>query len=92
MLSNAIRRRERGEDVVIGVIETHERAPAAEPASKLDAVQRRHIEWHGTIFREMNVISGGCAIRGVRKYLHYWSIQRFLQDAPFIDIQIITQE
>jgi two-component system, OmpR family, sensor histidine kinase KdpD len=55
MLSEAIRRRERGEDVVIGVIETHGRAPTAELASKIEAVPQRHIEFHGTIFQEMDV-------------------------------------
>jgi len=55
MLSEAIRRRERGEDIVIGIIETHGRAPTAELAAQLEVVPRRRIEFHGTIFEEMDV-------------------------------------
>ena|ERR1700750_759501 len=55
MLSEALRRRERGEDVVIGVVETHGRVPTAELASKLEAVPRRRLEFHGTPFEEMDV-------------------------------------
>ena len=42
--------------------------------------------------RATQVIFGRSAIRGLRKYLYYWAIQRFLQNAPFIDVHIITQE
>ena len=42
--------------------------------------------------RATEVIFGRSAIRGLRKYLYYWEIQRFLQNAPFIDVHIITQE
>jgi two-component system sensor histidine kinase KdpD len=42
--------------------------------------------------RATQVIFGRSALRGVRKYLYYWAIQRFLQNAPFIDVHIITQE
>ena len=38
MLSEAIRRASRGEDVVIGVIETHGRNGVAELAAKLDRI------------------------------------------------------
>lgn len=55
MLSEAIRRRERGEDVVVGVIETHGRAPTADLASKLEAVPPLRLDYHGTIFEEMDV-------------------------------------
>jgi len=55
MLSEAIRRRSRGEDVVIGVVETHARAGVAELASQLESVPRRQIEYKGTVFEEMDV-------------------------------------
>ena len=43
MLSEGIRRRGRGEDVVIGVIETHGRKGIEELAPELEAVPRRSI-------------------------------------------------
>src|ERR1700756_946198 len=55
MLSEAIRRSNRGEDVVVGVIETHGRKGVAELAAKLEAVPRRKLEYKGTIFEEMDV-------------------------------------
>ena len=55
MLSEAIRRHSRGEDVVMGVIETHGRKPIAELASRLETVPRRKLEYKGTIFEEMDV-------------------------------------
>jgi len=55
MLSEAIRRRRRGEDVVIGVVETHGRKGIAELASQLDQVPRRRLEYKGTMFDEMDV-------------------------------------
>jgi two-component system sensor histidine kinase KdpD len=54
MLSEAIRRRNRGEDVVIGYVETHGRQGIAELASQLEQVPRRKIEYKGTIFEEMD--------------------------------------
>lgn len=55
MLSEGIRRRSRGEDVVIGVVETHGRAGTAELAAKLEQVPRREIDYKGTLFEEMDV-------------------------------------
>ena len=55
MLSEALRRRTRGEDVVIGVIETHGRKGIAELAQRLETVTRRELEYKGTIFGEMDV-------------------------------------
>jgi two-component system sensor histidine kinase KdpD len=55
MLSEGIRRQSRGEDVVIGVIETHGRKGVAELASKLEAVPRQVIEYKGASFDEMDV-------------------------------------
>ena len=55
MLSEAIRRRERGEDIVVGVIETHGRPPTAELASQLERVERRRIDFRGTTFEELDL-------------------------------------
>jgi len=55
MLSEGIRRHSRGEDVVIGLIETHGRKGIAELAEKLETVPRKKLEYKGTIFEEMDV-------------------------------------
>ena len=55
MLSEGIRRHSRGEDVVIGVVETHGRAGIAELATKLETVSRRKIEYKGATFDEMDL-------------------------------------
>ena len=55
MLSEGIRRHSRGEDVVIGVVETHGRAGIAELAAKLETVPRREMDYKGAIFDEMDV-------------------------------------
>jgi two-component system sensor histidine kinase KdpD len=55
MLSEAVRRKSRGEDVVIGVVETHGRKSIAELASQLEKIPRKKIEYKGTIFEEMDV-------------------------------------
>jgi two-component system, OmpR family, sensor histidine kinase KdpD len=55
MLSEAMRRKSRGEDVVIGVVETHGRKSIAELAAQLEKVPRKKIEYKGTIFEEMDV-------------------------------------
>ena len=55
MLSEAIRRRDRGEDVVIGVVETHGRVRTAELAAQLEILPRRPMEYKGVSFQEMNV-------------------------------------
>jgi two-component system, OmpR family, sensor histidine kinase KdpD len=55
MLSEGIRRYSRGEDVVIGVVETHGRKGVLELVSKLETVPRREIEYKGTVFTEMDV-------------------------------------
>jgi two-component system sensor histidine kinase KdpD len=55
MLSEALRRRSRGEDVVIGVVETHGRQGIEELAQQLENVPRKKIEYKGTIFEEMDV-------------------------------------
>jgi two-component system sensor histidine kinase KdpD len=55
MLTEAIRRHGRGEDVVVGVVETHGRKGIAELVPQLDAVPRKKIEYKGTVFEEMDV-------------------------------------
>lgn len=55
MLSEAIRRLQRDEDVVIGVVETHNRPRTAELAAQLETISRLHLEYKGTIFEEMDV-------------------------------------
>jgi len=55
MLSEGIRRKSRGEDVVIGIVETHGRTGTAEVAEKLDRVPCRQIDYKGTLFSEMDV-------------------------------------
>jgi two-component system, OmpR family, sensor histidine kinase KdpD len=55
MLSEAIRRKSRGEDVVIGVVETHGRPATAEVAAQLERVPLRQIDYKGTLFTEMDV-------------------------------------
>lgn len=54
MLSEGIRRRSRGEDVVVGIVETHGRSGTAEVAG-LEQMPRRELEYKGTIFSEMDV-------------------------------------
>lgn len=55
MLSEGIRRHSRGEDVVVGVVETHGRTPIRELASRLENVPKRKLEYKGTFFEEMDV-------------------------------------
>jgi two-component system sensor histidine kinase KdpD len=55
MLSEAVRRKSRGEDVVIGIVETHGRARTAELAEQLEQVPRKLLEYKGTLFEEMDV-------------------------------------
>jgi len=55
MLSEAIRRASRGEDVIIGVVESHGRKATAELAAKLERIPPRKLEYKGTIFDEMDV-------------------------------------
>lgn len=55
MLSEALRRRSRGEDVVIGVVETHGRQGIQELAEQIECIPRQKIEYKGTVFEEMDV-------------------------------------
>jgi two-component system, OmpR family, sensor histidine kinase KdpD len=55
MLSEGIRRYSRGENVVIGIVESHGRPATAELASRLPSVPRKQIVYKGTTFDEMDV-------------------------------------
>jgi two-component system sensor histidine kinase KdpD len=55
MLTEAIRRHTRGEDVVIGVVETHGRKAVGELVASLEVVPRKEIEYKGAAFEEMDV-------------------------------------
>lgn len=55
MLSEGIRRASRGEDVVIGIVETHGRSATAAVAEKLEQVPRVSLDYRGTLFQEMDV-------------------------------------
>ncbi|HEX3117793.1 MAG TPA: sensor histidine kinase KdpD [Candidatus Acidoferrum sp.] len=55
MLSEAIRRRSRGEDVVIGVVESHGRKGIEELICGMEIVPRKKLEYKGTVFEEMDV-------------------------------------
>jgi two-component system sensor histidine kinase KdpD len=55
MLSEAIRRRERGEDIVVGIVETHGRARTAELVEKMEVIPRHPIDYRGVAFDEMDL-------------------------------------
>jgi two-component system sensor histidine kinase KdpD len=54
MLSEAIRRKARDEDVVIGIVENHGRKGIIELAEQLETVPRKKIDYKGTLFEEMD--------------------------------------
>ena len=55
MLTEAIRRHSRGEDVAVGVVETHGRKGIAELIPQLECIPRQKLEYKGTVFEEMDV-------------------------------------
>ncbi len=55
MLEEANRRRARGQDVVIGFVETHKRAGTVAQLGDLESVPPQTIEYRGATFHEMNV-------------------------------------
>src|ERR1041385_4082803 len=55
MLSEAIRRHARGEEVVIGFVETHGRKGTAELTEQLETIPRKKLEYKGATFEEMDV-------------------------------------
>ncbi|MEP9362829.1 DUF4118 domain-containing protein [Nocardioides sp. CN2-186] len=54
MLSEARRRCERGTDVVVGYVETHDREHTTEMVAGLEVVPRAEISYRGTTFTEMD--------------------------------------
>ncbi|HSV73559.1 MAG TPA: universal stress protein [Chthonomonadales bacterium] len=55
MLSEAHRRRRRGQDVVIAYVETHGRQGTADLVGDLEIVPRKRIEYRGSVLEEMDV-------------------------------------
>ncbi len=54
MLGEARRRAERGTDVVVGYVETHDRQHTAQMVEGLEVVPRREVEHRGSVFTEMD--------------------------------------
>ncbi len=55
MLSEGVRRAARGEDIIIGIVETHGRPATAAVAAQLPTVPTRSLDYKGTLFAEMDV-------------------------------------
>ena len=55
MLDEACRRRARGSDVVVGLVETHGRVHTAEQIADLEVVPRRAVTYRGVDFEELDV-------------------------------------
>jgi two-component system, OmpR family, sensor histidine kinase KdpD len=55
MLGEAVRRKERGTDVVIGLVETHGRSQTAGQIADLEVIPLKPIEYRGTTLHEMDV-------------------------------------
>ncbi|MFZ1062706.1 MAG: DUF4118 domain-containing protein [Acidimicrobiales bacterium] len=55
MLDEGWRRRERGADVVIGFVETHDRKLTAAQIRDMEIIPRKNYEYRGTIIEEMDV-------------------------------------
>ncbi len=54
MLEEARRRRDRGQDVAIGYIETHKRRGTEEQLGDLELIPRKKIEYRGVVLEEMD--------------------------------------
>lgn len=54
MLSEAHRRVSRGEDLVVGIVETHGRTDTAGMVAGLETVPRKRVEYRGRVFEEMD--------------------------------------
>ena len=55
MLNEGRRRRDRGTDVVVGIVETHGRVKTLEQVADLEVVPRRAVGYRGTTFEEMDL-------------------------------------
>jgi two-component system sensor histidine kinase KdpD len=54
MLTEANRRRQRGQDVVVGYLETHGRKGTEEQVGDLEIIPRKKVEYKGATFEEMD--------------------------------------
>lgn len=54
MLAEAQRRASRGEDVVIGYVEPHDRPETIALEAGLDAIPPKRVEYHGAVFEELD--------------------------------------
>lgn len=54
MLTEANRRKQRGQDVVVGFVETHRRKGTEEQLGDLEIIPRKQITYRGTLFEEMD--------------------------------------
>jgi len=54
MLNEATRRKQRGQDVVIGYVETHGRKGTEEQLGELEHIPRKKIEYRGATFEDMD--------------------------------------
>jgi len=73
MLNEGFRRRDRGSDVVVGVVETHGRLNTAQQLRDLEIIPRRAVEYRGTTLTEMDVdaiIARGPELVLVDEYAH----------------------
>ena len=55
MLNEGSRRKDRGEDVVVGFVESHGRRRTAEQVGRLEVVSRARIPYRDSVFEEMDV-------------------------------------
>src|SRR5581483_642421 len=55
MLHEAQRRKERGTDVVIGLVETYDRPLTREAIGDLEVIPRRKISYQGVVIEEMDL-------------------------------------
>ncbi|HET6384386.1 MAG TPA: universal stress protein [Armatimonadota bacterium] len=55
MLNEANRRRQRGQDIVVGYVETHSRKGTEYQIGDLEVIPRKKIEYRGATFEEMDV-------------------------------------
>src|SRR4051812_14821241 len=55
MLGEGLRRRSRGTDVVIGVVETHGRLRTAEQIGDLEQVPLQEVEYRGAVLKEIDL-------------------------------------
>lgn len=55
MLGEGVRRKERGTDIVVGVVETHGRSQTAGQIRDLEVIPLREVSYRGTVLKEMDV-------------------------------------